>query len=551
MIAMQLAEGLILDGHYRLRQQLGRGGMGEVWEAEHTRLPKRFAIKFLLSLAHADPEMLMRFRREAEIASRLAHPSIVQVTDFNTLPDGTAYIVMERLVGEDLRARIDRGALPLAEAREITRQIASALQLAHAERIVHRDLKPENIFLCREPDGALRAKVLDFGISKLQGNLSATRDDRVFGTPGYMAPEQAMGKNSAIDARTDVFAVASIVHEMLTGQPAFVGDTLAELVAKVLFYEPPKLDTLLPQVPQPLAAAVSKALSKDSAHRQPDIRSFADAVLSDASAPSTSLAAAPANAFSATVASDAMPILSLAARARDELRARETANAAGEVAQASSAHSAPSNTATTAHEPSRHRTLTWAASASAALAIVGAGGWWVATRGAASSASRPAATASASAPHAVAAAMPTTHAANPTALAADASAPSVTAVQPTAASNKPTAAPTANLANDASDATAPRPRAHASSALGSLSAASQTILTEAEHAFQQGDTVNALRLARLSLRDGANERAYMLMAKIYCRKRDTGMVQAMLRNVSAAGVKQVRKECQAAGLALP
>jgi serine/threonine-protein kinase len=545
---MQLAEGLILDGHYRLRQQLGRGGMGEVWEAEHTRLPKRFAIKFLLSLAHADSELLMRFRREAEIASRLAHPSIVQVTDFNTLPDGTAYIVMERLIGEDLRARVDRGALSLTEVRELIRQIASALQLAHSEGIIHRDLKPENIFLCREPDGGLRAKLLDFGISKLQGNLSATRDDRVFGTPGYMAPEQAMGKNSAIDARTDVFALASIVHELLTGQPTFVGDTLAELCGKVLFYEPPKLDTVLPQLPPRLAAAVAQALSKDSAQRQPDVRTFADAVLNDADAASASRAELAANAFSATVASDAVPIPSVAmhARERDERQAREATTGPGDAAEAPPA-TAQTPSEATAPASKRGPASTWAATAASALAIVMGGAWFVVqheTGGARSS-------------QGAQARAPTTHEAPPAALPAPSAngqaqmAAALENQQPTATSAKQTTSPKTDSAGDTTGASAPRLRAHAASALASLSAASQSALTDADRAFEQGDTTNALRLARLSLRDGSNERAYILMAKIYCKKRDTGMLQAMLRNVGAAGKKQVRRECQAAGLSLP
>ncbi|MDB4977749.1 MAG: serine/threonine protein kinase, partial [Myxococcaceae bacterium] len=309
MLRMELAEGVILDGHYRLRQLLGRGGMGEVWEAEHTRLPKQFAIKFLLALSRTEPELLMRFRREAEIASRLSHPSIVQVTDFNILPDGTAYIAMERLIGEDLRGRLARGPLSLSEVREITRQVASALTLAHREGIVHRDLKPENIFLCREADGALRAKVLDFGISKLQGAVHGTRDDRVLGTPGYMAPEQARGKNSAIDGRTDLFSLATIVYEMLTGKGVFMGDTLAELCTKVLYHTPPPLDQVLPSVPRPIALAVSMALSKDPAARQADIGLFADAVVGSSSPPSAT------SGFSPTLASNVSSLASLQARA--------------------------------------------------------------------------------------------------------------------------------------------------------------------------------------------------------------------------------------------
>ncbi|HEY6880311.1 MAG TPA: serine/threonine-protein kinase, partial [Polyangiales bacterium] len=185
---MELAEGVVLDGQYRLRLRLGRSALGEVWEAGHTRTPKLLAIKVLRTLD--TPEHQALFRREAAIAARLRHPSIVEVMGFNVLAGGTAYLAMERLFGEDLRARLGRGALPLAEAREITRQVASALWFAHQQGIVHRELKPENVFLGREPDGALRVKVLDFGISKPRRAPAQSAPP----APSYLAPEQVLGR---------------------------------------------------------------------------------------------------------------------------------------------------------------------------------------------------------------------------------------------------------------------------------------------------------------------------------------------------------------------
>jgi serine/threonine-protein kinase len=497
MLNMELAAGLILDGHYRLRQLLGRGGMGEVWEAEHTRLPKQFAIKFLLALPKPEPELLMRFQREAEIASRLAHPSIVQVTDFNILADGTAYIAMERLIGEDLRARLRRGPLSLAEAREITRQVAAALALAHQQGIVHRDLKPENIFLCREPDGALRAKILDFGISKLQGTPQGTRDDRVLGTPGYMAPEQAMGKNSAIDGRTDVFALATILYEMLTGEGVFMGETLAELCTKVLFHEPAPLDQLLPAVPKPIARAVATALSKDPAARQPDIRRFADELLGLTPTRATS-------GFAATVASDIgpPPIDAVDVQTRSE-------------------RPQPASPST----PARKKRVLSAALGAAAVAVVIALLAWVQLRN--------------------------TPKSEPVAASTPAEPAVVT--QPVQPAPLATPAPPAIAHVDIEPK---RPDPLDPGALTrkktepALSEAARAALDAAERALDNGQPADAIRLARSSLRDGSSERAYSLMARAYCDQRDLGMVQAMLRNLSSSLRKQVKAQCAKSGLTL-
>jgi serine/threonine protein kinase len=510
MLNMELAEGLILDGHYRLRQLLGRGGMGEVWEAEHTRLPKMFAVKFLLALGKAEPELLMRFRREAEIASRLNHPSIVQVTDFNILSDGTAYLAMERLVGEDLRARLARGPLALAEVLDITRQVASALHLAHQQGIVHRDLKPENIFLCREPDGTLRAKVLDFGISKLQGTPQGTRDDRVLGTPGYMAPEQALGKNSVIDGRTDTFALATIVYEMLTGQGVFMGDTLAELCTKVLFHEPPPLETLLPAVPRPISQAVSIALSKDPAQRQPDIRAFSDAVLGVPVKSTTG--------FAPTLASDIKPMGPVPIDVLD--------------VQTRSERPQPASPST----PSRARRLRSAVLGAGGVAVLFAVAAWLQLRQ----------------PKPVASTLP----GEPPRAQVEEPAPTPASKAPEPTREPPPAQPVAHV--ETSPPVEPTKRPERGLDPGSLSKrqpalgdAQREALDAAEKALDQGQPGDALRLARTSLRDGASERAYVVMARAYCGQRDLGMVQAMLRNLSPALRKQVRAQCAKAGLELP
>jgi eukaryotic-like serine/threonine-protein kinase len=270
--------GGVVGDTYRVTRLLGRGGMGAVWAAEHVRLPGRqVAVKVLLSPGVAEGEPFARFRREAEIASRLGHPNIVQVLDFNTLPAGEPYIVLELLEGETLAQRLQRGPMELDEALTVARQVGSALQAAHRVGVVHRDLKPDNVFLCapRDETSGVQAKVLDFGISKIRGSQTvATQDAVLMGTPQYMAPEQALGKNTAIDARTDVFALGAIAYEMLGGRPAFAGSSLAEVVYKVVHAQPQPLALLRAGLPLPILSAVDRALQKDPAHRPADVSSF-------------------------------------------------------------------------------------------------------------------------------------------------------------------------------------------------------------------------------------------------------------------------------------
>src|SRR5215470_15876066 len=269
--------GAVLGETYRIESLIGRGGMGAVWAAEHLRLPgKHVAVKVLLDAAAGGEEMLQRFRREAEIASRLGHPNIVEVLDFNTLPTGQPYIVLEYLQGETLASRLASGRLQLDEALAITRQIGSALQAAHRAGVVHRDLKPDNVFLCTpEEDMPTKVKVLDFGISKIRGSQSLrTQDAILMGTPQYMSPEQATGKNTAVDARTDVFALGAIVYEMLGGQAAFAGGSLAEVVYRVVHGQPTPLRELAPALPENVLNAVERALQKDPAARPEDIGAF-------------------------------------------------------------------------------------------------------------------------------------------------------------------------------------------------------------------------------------------------------------------------------------
>ena len=278
-MSAEVTTGAILGETYEITRLLGEGGMGAVWEARHLRLPgKRFAVKVLHGQAAQDHEAYSRFRREAEIASRIGHPNIIEVLDWNTLPSGTPYLVLEFLDGEDLAGRLAGGALSVEQALSIGRQIGSALKAAHAADVVHRDLKPGNIFLVpREVGGEItdHVKVLDFGISKIRNSQTVqTQDAVLLGTPQYMAPEQALGKNNEIDGRTDVFALGAICYEMLTGKPPFAGNTLAEVVFKVVYEPVPPLAALAPHVDPSIIAAIEKAMAKAPNDRFPDVSAF-------------------------------------------------------------------------------------------------------------------------------------------------------------------------------------------------------------------------------------------------------------------------------------
>ncbi len=278
--------GSVIADTYIIEALVGRGGMGAVFLASHKRLPgKQVAIK-LLHAELLEEEVLARFRREAEIASRLGHPNIVTVHDFNITSDGTPYLVLEYLQGQSLAQRLRTGPLPLDQILSIVRQVGSALAAAHREGIVHRDLKPQNIFLVpTEVDGQLVeiAKVLDFGISKIRGSQTVkTQESMLLGTPQYMAPEQAKGEHANCDERTDVFAFGAIVYEMLCGHPAFQGASIPEVVFKVVYEEPMPITEAAPGVPPAIALAVNQAMAKSAAARFSNVSLFVEAMTGQA-----------------------------------------------------------------------------------------------------------------------------------------------------------------------------------------------------------------------------------------------------------------------------
>jgi len=261
--------GVELGGRYRLIAPLGKGGMGEVWEAEHLELRRTVAIK-LVRADELDVRLAQRLRREAEIVARLEHPSIVRVTDVGETQDGRPYVVMDRLRGRPLSGLLrERGRLPWTQARDIAVQICAGLACAHAAGVIHRDLKPSNVFVLDDPHGRLPIAIIDFGLAKATvlgpRDRSLTKSGMVFGTPAYMPPEQVRGET--LDGRADLYAAGAILHEMLVGEPPFVRATAAELLYCQLFETVPSVLARVPDVPPDLAALVARCLCKDPAMR--------------------------------------------------------------------------------------------------------------------------------------------------------------------------------------------------------------------------------------------------------------------------------------------
>ncbi len=254
-------------GHYRVVEQIGAGGMGEVYRAHDERLDRDVAIKVLPEAVAGDPERMVRFEREARAVAQLDHPNILAIHDFET-EGGTAFAVMELLHGESLREVITKGGLTIGKAVEYARSIAEGLAAAHAKGIIHRDLKPENVFLTR--DG--RIKILDFGLARTVLPVDSeaetatispggTAVGTVLGTAGYMSPEQAEGR--PVDARSDLFSFGTVLYEMLSGRRPFVGDTAAAALAALLRDDPPPVADVDPK----LARLVERCLRKNPAER--------------------------------------------------------------------------------------------------------------------------------------------------------------------------------------------------------------------------------------------------------------------------------------------
>ncbi|AKF08093.1 serine/threonine-protein kinase [Sandaracinus amylolyticus] len=274
--------GRVLSNVYRVEGKIGEGGMGAVYAVRHVHLGKQYAVKVLSAGVAQNATAVERLKQEAIAASSIEHDNIVEVISFDRYADGAVFIVMEYLRGESLAERVARGPLPLHEALAIAHQIAAALAKAHQHDIVHRDLKPENVYLAKKGD-AERAKVLDFGISKVKSadaeQVKMTRTGQLVGTPLYMSPEQARGE-AEIDRRVDVYALGVMLYEMLTGSPPFEGRNYFELLWKHGNEpaQPPKQRNPNVFIPDEVEAVVLRALAKKREERFQTMEELAEAL---------------------------------------------------------------------------------------------------------------------------------------------------------------------------------------------------------------------------------------------------------------------------------
>jgi serine/threonine protein kinase len=289
--------GRTISGRYRIEKVLGEGGMGIVYAAEHLHIRKRVAVKILHPEMSRLPEVVARFEREAMAAAHIEHPNVAAATDFGKLDDGSFFLVLEYIEGGSLREVIAEGRLPIPRALHIMEQIAGALGRAGAMGIVHRDLKPENVMLIQRDGTPDFVKVLDFGIAKvpLEGLTAAdvtrgpaqpvlTQLGMVYGTPEYMAPEQALGQ--PVDVRADLYALGIMTYEMLTGVRPFEHESKVTLLGMHVTAPVPAMAKTAPDaaVPKEIEAIVGRLLAKEASSRFADAKELIEATAEAVSA---------------------------------------------------------------------------------------------------------------------------------------------------------------------------------------------------------------------------------------------------------------------------
>jgi serine/threonine protein kinase len=279
-----LREGVLVADKYRLVAPKGEGAMGSVWSAIHVTLGSQVAIKFLHGSIASSSEPRARFEREAKLAARLGEASrhITRVMDHGVTSEGTPFLVMELLKGEGLDARLKRERrLPMALIAKITSHLCRALNVAHGAGVVHRDLKPANVFLCDSQDESdVFVKLLDFGVAKAtleNEENQTTRAGALIGTPNYMSPEQIVG-DSAVDSRSDLWAVAAIVYRMAVGKAPFGSGALSELAMRIISTEPAQPTSLAPDLPTEFDLWARKGLAKKADQRFQTARDLSDSL---------------------------------------------------------------------------------------------------------------------------------------------------------------------------------------------------------------------------------------------------------------------------------
>jgi serine/threonine protein kinase len=273
--------GEILEGRYKIVKKIGEGGMSFVYLATDVATNQKYAIKVLSAALSQDDTAMARLKREASLGMRLEHPNICHIIRLGETEDGLVYVVMPYVEGEILSDRNQKlGHLPLDATVRLVRDMAEGLHFAHQLRIVHRDLKPENIMVTRLSDGTDRAVVMDFGLAK-ERRVGAeiqklTSTGTILGTPEFMSPEQLRGK--PLDPRTDVYSLALMTYEMLTGKLPFVGRTQQETMIARLRSDPIPLRQMKPELnlPESVEKVITKALSRDPDGRYPSALEFAD-----------------------------------------------------------------------------------------------------------------------------------------------------------------------------------------------------------------------------------------------------------------------------------
>jgi len=274
--------GLTLAEKYLVETLIKRGGMGAVYRGKHVLMDKVVAIKVLRPSLAADQDVVTRFSREAKAASRISHPHAVSVTDFGEAENGVVFLVMEYLDGRTLKDKIrSEGPMSLERAVETVRQIAGALDAAHAQGVIHRDLKSDNVMLVRH-DGGDWAKVLDFGIAKIQQpegqrDIDLTAPNVVIGTPQYMSPEQC-SESKTIDARSDVYSLGIILFEVLAGHVPFTGESSTSIMMKHVMEPPPSVLAFRSDLPVGISDVLARALAKQPEDRFQSAGELAEAL---------------------------------------------------------------------------------------------------------------------------------------------------------------------------------------------------------------------------------------------------------------------------------
>jgi serine/threonine protein kinase len=271
----------VIANRYRLDSLLGLGGWSAVYQGTDLTLGRAVAVKVLHPHLTVKPVMAERFRDEAEITSKLAHPNLTAVYDYGMAGDHQPYIVMELVTGTALDEIIDRGGpLAVQQAVSVMVEMADALQVVHDVGLVHRDIKPGNIMITATRDGQCHGKLLDFGLVKaLETAAGRTATGETIGTPAYMSPEQCRGEK--VDARSDIYSLGCVLYEMLTGQIAFAGDNPVECMHKHMLHTPPPISKIRPelQIPEILDEIVECALQRERADRFPSMHEFKEALL--------------------------------------------------------------------------------------------------------------------------------------------------------------------------------------------------------------------------------------------------------------------------------